>query len=152
MKILDYLDDKFDKESVVDVLSEYIYLLGQDKNFSNSKIYEIIDLVFHKCTQLTDDIPVVRLFMGYLIQYHHLLNSLVQKYIAYKFWNVEPDKNYIESYYKFIMHIPAKKKYDNKQRNIQEIRRIAFNASINIRNSLKNYANFIILYGKFNEY
>lgn len=60
MKILDYLDDKFDKESVVDVLSEYIYLLSQDKNFSNSKIYEIIDLVFHKCTQLTDDIPVVK--------------------------------------------------------------------------------------------
>ena len=60
MKILDYLDDKFDKESVVDVLSEYIYLLGQDKNLSNSKIYEIIDLEFHKCTQLTDDIPVVK--------------------------------------------------------------------------------------------
>lgn len=152
MKILDYLDEKFDKESVVDILSEYIYLLSQDKNFSNSKIYEIIDLVFHKCTQLTDDIPLVRLFMDYLIQYHHLLNSLVQKYIAYKFWNTEPDKDYIESYYKFIMRIPAKKKYDNKQQNIQEIRRIASNAPINIKNSLKNYANFIILYGKFNEY
>lgn len=151
-KILKYLDDNFDKESVVDVLSEYIYLLSQDKNFSNSKIYEIINLVFDKCVQLTNNTSFVKIFMNKLIQYHHLLNNLVQKYIAYKFWNAEPDKNYVESYYKFIMHIPAKKKYDNKQRNIQEIRRIAFNAPINIRNSLKNYANFIILYGKFNEY
>ena len=149
-KILNYLDKEFDKESVVDVLSEYIYLLSQDKNFSNSKIYEIIDLVFHKCTQLTDDIPVVRLFMGYLIQYHHLLNSLVQKYIAYKFWNAEPDKNYIESYYKFIMRIPAKKKYDNKQEHIQQIKRIVFNAPVQLKERLTTYAEALILLGEFN--
>ena len=134
----------------MDVLSEYIYLLSPDKNFSNSKIYEIIDLVFHKCTQLTDDIPVVRLFMGYLIQYHHLLNSLVQKYIAYKFWNAEPDKNYIESYYKFIMRIPAKKKYDNKQEHIQQIKRIVFNAPVQLKERLTTYAEALILLGEFN--
>ena len=29
-KILDYLDEQFDKESVADVLSEYVYILNQD--------------------------------------------------------------------------------------------------------------------------
>lgn len=149
-KILEYLDDKFDKESVADVLSEYIYLLSLDINFNNSKIYEIINLIFDKCIELAEDTSVVKMMMYYLIRYHHLLNNLIQKYIANCFWDTESDKEYIEAYCKLIMQIPAKKKYHNKQENIQQIKRIVFNAPVGIKKSLATYSLFLVLCGEFN--
>ncbi len=149
-KILDYLDEQFDKESVADVLSEYVYILNQDNNFSNSKIFEIIDLIFDKCKKLSQHEEVIRLFMEFLMRYHHLLSNLVQKYIAYKFLETVSDKEYIIDYYKYIIRIPAKIKFKDKQQNIKEIKRIVFNAPSNIKQILNFYAEFIIKFGMFN--
>ena len=149
-KILKYLDDSFDKDSVAEVLSEYIYLLSKDMNFNNSKIYEIINLVFDKCVQLTNNTSVVKMFMNKLIRYHHFLNDLTQKYIACKFFNAESDKKYIEAYYKFIILVSAKKKYNNKQEHIQQIKRIVFNAPVMLKEQLNTYTECLILLGEFN--
>lgn len=149
-KTIDYLDEKFDKESVADVLSEYVYILNQDNNFSNSKIFEIIDLIFDKCKKLSQNEEVIKLFIEYLIRYHHLLNNFVQKYIACKLWDMLLDKEYILDYYKYIMRIIARKKFNNKQQNIKEIKRIVFNAPSIIKQQLNVYAEFIIKSGIFN--
>lgn len=149
-KTLEYLDDKFDKESVADVLSEYIYILNSDNKFSNSKIFEIIDLIFIKCKKLSTNEEVIQLFMEYLIKYHHLLNNFVQKYIAYKFGEMLLDKEYIWDYYKYSIRIIAKKKFNNKQQNIKEIKRVLFNAPSIIKQQLNIYAEFIIKSGIFN--
>lgn len=149
-KTIDYLDEKFDKESVADVLSEYVYILNQDNNFSNSKIFEIIDLIFDKCKKLSQHEEIIQLFMEYLMRYHHLLSNLVQKYIACKFWETVSDKEYIVDYYKYLIRMPLKIKFNDKDQNIQEVKRIVFNAPSNIKQILNVYAEFIIKFAIFN--
>lgn len=149
-KTLNYLDDKFDKESVAEVLSEYVYILNEDKIFSNSKIFEIIDLIFNKCKKLSQHEEVIQLFMEYLMRYHHLLSNLVQKYIACKFWETVSDKEYIVDYYKYVIRLPLKIKFNDKEQKIQEVKRIVFNAPSVIKQILNVYAEFIIKFCIFN--
>ena len=82
--------------------------------------------------------------MQYLIRYHHLLSNLVQKYIAYKFWETVSDKESIIDYYKYVIRIVIKVKFKEKQQIIQEIKRIVFNAPSDIKQILNSYAEFII--------
>ncbi|MBP3924740.1 hypothetical protein J6E39_05805 [bacterium] len=149
-KTIDYLDEKFDKESVADVLSEYVYILNQDNNFSNSKIFEIIDLIFDKCKKLSQHEEIIQLFMEYLMRYHHFLSNLVQKYIACKFWETVSDKEYIVDYYKYVIRMPLNIKFNDKDQNIQEVKRIVFNAPSDIKQILNVYAEFIIKFAIFN--
>ena len=67
-----------------------------------------------------------------------------------KFWETVSDKEYIVDYYKYVIRLPLKIKFNDKEQNTQEVKRIVFNAPSDIKQILNIHAEFIIKFGIFN--
>lgn len=139
-----YLNESFDKKSIILVLSELIYKLSKDENFLDNKNCEIIDLIFDKCAQLDRSDVFIRLLAEDLIKCYCFLDTITQKYLAYKLWNTISDKIYIEAYYRHIMYIQMTRANHSKEKNIGETKRIVFNSPQALQQKLELYANYLI--------